>query len=78
MTALLESIALMLILDIISLLILTSLLFSHIRKPILNTTLDGEAGNTEPEEDHDLAYASTKAMGDADHEVSLFSTLLIV
>jgi hypothetical protein len=35
------------------------------------TTSDNEA-DTEPEEDTDLAYASTKAMGDADREVSLF------
>jgi hypothetical protein len=33
------------------------------------TTSDDEAGDTEPEEHSDLAYASTKAMGDADHEV---------
>ena len=39
------------------------------------TTSDGEGGDTEPEEDSDLAYASTKAMGDADREVSLCSSL---
>jgi len=39
------------------------------------TTSDGEGGDTEPEEDFDLAYASTKAMGDADREVSLCSSL---
>jgi hypothetical protein len=36
------------------------------------TTSDDEAGDTEPD---DLAYASTKAMGDADREVRLFSSL---
>ena len=36
------------------------------------TTSDDEAGNTEPD---DLAYAFTKAMGDADREVRLFSSL---
>ena len=38
------------------------------------TASDNEANgaDTEPEEDTNLAYASTKAMGDADHEVSLF------
>ena len=38
------------------------------------TTSDNEAdeADTEPEEDTNLAYASTKAMGDADREVSLF------
>ena len=35
------------------------------------TASDNEA-DTEPEEDTNLAYASTKAMGDADREVSLF------
>jgi hypothetical protein len=39
------------------------------------TTSDGEGGDTEPDEDFDLAYASTKAMGDADREVSLCSSL---
>jgi len=39
------------------------------------TTSDGEGGDTEPEEDFDLAYASTKAMGDVDREVSLCSSL---
>ena len=39
------------------------------------TTSDDEAGDTEPEEDINLAYASTKAMGDADCEVSIFSSL---
>ena len=39
------------------------------------TTSDDEAGDTKPEEDVDLAYASTKAMGDADREVSIFSSL---
>jgi hypothetical protein len=39
------------------------------------TTSDGKGGDTDPEEDFDLAYASTKAMGDADHEVSLCSSL---
>jgi hypothetical protein len=38
------------------------------------TASDNEA-DTKPEEDTDLAYASTKAMGDADREVSLFSSL---
>ena len=38
------------------------------------TTSDNEA-DTEPEEDTNLAYVSTKAMGDADHEVSFFSSL---
>ena len=33
------------------------------------TMADGEASDTEPEEDPNLAYASTKAMGDADREV---------
>ena len=42
------------------------------------TASDGEAGNNEPEKDPDLAYASIKAMGYADHEVSSFSSLLIV
>ena len=38
------------------------------------TASDNEAdeADTEPEEDTNLAYASTKAMGDADREVSLF------
>ena len=38
------------------------------------TASDNEANeaNTKPEEDTNLAYASTKAMGDADHEVSHF------
>lgn len=36
------------------------------------TSSDNEAGNTEPDEDPDVGYASTKAMGDADREVSLF------
>ena len=38
------------------------------------TTSDNEAdeADTEPEEDTNLAYVSTKAMGDADREVSLF------
>jgi hypothetical protein len=40
------------------------------------TASDNEA-DTEPEEDTDLAYACTKAMGDADREVSLFSSLRI-
>ena len=39
------------------------------------TSSDIEAGDTEPDEDTDIAYASTKAMGDADREVSLFSSL---
>ena len=34
--------------------------------------VDDEAGDTEPD---DLAYASTKAMGDADREVRLFLSL---
>ena len=38
------------------------------------TTSDDEAGDTEP---NDLAYTSTKAMGDADHEVRLFFSLSI-
>ena len=33
------------------------------------TMADGEASDTEPEEDPNLAYAPTKAMGDADREV---------
>ena len=38
------------------------------------TASDNEAdeADTKPEEDTNLAYASTKAMGDADCEVSLF------
>ena len=36
------------------------------------TTSDDQAGNTKPD---DLAYASTKAMGDADCEVRLFLSL---
>ncbi|KAF8240581.1 hypothetical protein L208DRAFT_1232659 [Tricholoma matsutake] len=39
------------------------------------TTSDGKGGDTELDEDFDLAYASTKAMGDADHEVGLSSSL---
>ena len=38
-------------------------------------TSDIEAGDTEPDEDHKIAYMSTKAMGDVDHEVSLFLLL---
>jgi hypothetical protein len=34
-------------------------------------TSDIEAGDTEPDEDTDIGYATTKAMGDADREVSL-------
>ena len=34
-------------------------------------TSDIEAGDTEPDDDTDIGYASTKAMGDADREVSL-------
>ena len=33
---------------------------------------DNDAGDTEPDEDGGLGYASTKAMGDADREVSPF------
>lgn len=40
-------------------------------------TSDIEAGDTEPDEDPELAYVSTKAMGDADREVSRFVPLLI-
>ena len=36
---------------------------------------DKDAGETEQDEDTDIGYASTKAMGDADHEVSVFSYL---
>jgi hypothetical protein len=32
---------------------------------------DNEAGETEPDEEADIGYASTKAMGDADREVSI-------
>ena len=39
------------------------------------TTSDGEGRDTKPDEDFDLACASTKAMGDVDHEVSLCSSL---
>ena len=42
------------------------------------TSSDNGAGDTEPEpdeDDDDIGYASTKAMGDADREVSLFSSL---
>jgi hypothetical protein len=38
-------------------------------------TSDIEAGDTEPDEDREIAYMSTKAMGDADREVSLFLSL---
>ena len=37
------------------------------------TTSDGNGGDTESDED--VGYASTKAMGDVDHEVSLCSSL---
>ena len=36
---------------------------------------DKDAGETEQDKDTDISYASTKAMGDADHEVSVFSYL---
>jgi hypothetical protein len=36
-------------------------------------TSDINAGDTELDEDPEIAYMSTKAMGDADREVSLFS-----
>ena len=36
---------------------------------------DKDAGKTKQDEDTDISYASTKAMGDADHEVSVFSYL---
>jgi hypothetical protein len=39
------------------------------------TSSDNEAGDTEPDEDSDIGYVSTKAMGDADREVSPFSFL---
>jgi hypothetical protein len=39
------------------------------------TTSNDEASDTEPEEDINLAYASTEAMGDADCEVSILSSL---
>jgi len=36
------------------------------------TSSDNGAGNTKPDEDTDIGFMSTKAMGDADREVSLF------
>ena len=36
---------------------------------------DKDAGETEQDKDTDIGYASTKAMGDADREVSVFSYL---
>ena len=36
---------------------------------------DKDAGETEQDEDTNIGYASTKAMGDADREVSVFSSL---
>ena len=38
-------------------------------------TSDIEASDTKPDEDHKITYISTKAMGDVDHEVSLFLLL---
>lgn len=39
------------------------------------TSSDIEAGDTEPDEDTNITYESTKAIGVADREVSLFSSL---
>jgi hypothetical protein len=40
------------------------------------TTSDDKADDTEPEEDTNLTYASTKAMGDTDHEVICILSLV--
>jgi hypothetical protein len=41
----------------------------------LPASSDNDAGNTEPDEDAHIGYADTKAMADADREVSLLSFL---
>lgn len=39
------------------------------------TSSDNDTDNIEPDEDADIGYASTKAMADANHKVSLLSFL---